>query len=117
LAAIPRQVITVLATGALLRYLLAHSLTCLRFGAVWPIAAWLIRLDFPRIWDWVRRQSWLLNPVLQEIIRCVLLAAGALWLMRGFERATLHGGADALWYGMNLADMVAQVRSGVFPVY
>jgi hypothetical protein len=117
LAAIPRQVVTVLATGALVRYLLAHSLTCLWFAAVWPVAAWLIRLDYPRIWSWGRRQSWLLKPARQEIIRCLFLLATVLWLMRGFERLNVHRGADALWYGMNLADMVEQVRSGIFPVY
>jgi hypothetical protein len=117
LAAIPRQIVTFLATGALLRYLLSHSLTCLWFVAVWPVAAWLMRLDYPRIWAWGQRQNWLLKPGRQEFLRCVVLAAAALWLMRGFERSNIHRGADALWYGMNLADMVEQVRSGVFPVY
>lgn len=117
LAALPRQLASVIVTGALLHYLLSHSLDCLWFGAVWPVAAALIRLDYDRIWKWIGRQHWLLNPRRQELLRVAILAAAALWLMQGFARRSLHGGADALWYAMNLADTVAQVRSGVFPVF
>jgi hypothetical protein len=52
-----------------------------------------------------------------ENIRWGLLLISALWLMRGFARYTLHGTGDALWYGTMLADMVAQTRAGVFPVW
>ena len=52
-----------------------------------------------------------------ENARLTLLLVAALWLMRGFARSTVHGTGDALWYGTMLADMVAQTRAGVFPVW
>ena len=52
-----------------------------------------------------------------ENMRWGLLLISALWLMRGFACSTLHGTHDALWYGTMLADMVAQTRAGVFPVW
>jgi hypothetical protein len=39
------------------------------------------------------------------------------WSLRGFFSVVLHGAGDALWYGMMLADMLEQVRAGVFPVF
>lgn len=57
------------------------------------------------------------TDVFAENVRWGLLLISALWLMRGFARYTLHGTGDALWYGTMLADMVAQTRAGVFPVW
>ncbi len=37
--------------------------------------------------------------------------------LRGFLSTLVQGGGDAGWYGAVLADMVAQVRAGVFPVW
>lgn len=52
-----------------------------------------------------------------ENLRLALLLVAALWLMRGFAQPGLHGTGDARWYGTMLADMVAQTRAGVFPVW
>ena len=57
------------------------------------------------------------TDIFAENMRWGLLGISALWLMRGFARYTLHGAGDALWYGTMLADMVAQTRAGVFPVW
>lgn len=52
-----------------------------------------------------------------ENIRWILL--GVLWvfLFHPFFSAGRHGGGDAVWYSTMLADMIAQVRAGVFPVF
>ncbi len=49
--------------------------------------------------------------------RWILLGMAGLFLLQGLIRATRHGAGDAEWYGAMLADMVAQVRAGVFPVW
>lgn len=49
--------------------------------------------------------------------RWLLLVAAALFLLSGLTRAGMHGGGDARWYGTMLADMIAQTRAGVFPVW
>jgi hypothetical protein len=118
ISAIPRQVAAVVVTGALLRYLLGQPLTSLWFGAIWPFCAYLLRLNHTNVLaGLLRLKNRLLSPVREEVFRIGLLVASALWLTRGFERDTLHGGSDALWYGLNLADALTQVRSGIFPVF
>jgi hypothetical protein len=117
LAALPKRIATVLATGIFLRYLLGSPLDALWFGAVWPISGWLLATDWRRVSGWIRGNPWIQNPVRQEFFRSALLLLCALWLMRGFAGSTLRGAADARWYAMNLADMIAQVRAGVFPVW
>jgi hypothetical protein len=52
-----------------------------------------------------------------EVARWVVVFIVTLWLMRGYATYELSGAGDAQWYGMMLADMVSQVRSGVFPVW
>lgn len=52
-----------------------------------------------------------------EISRWILIGVASLYLLSGFEQTSLHGGGDARWYATMLADMVAQTRSGVFPVW
>jgi hypothetical protein len=136
-AALPRRCAAVLVTAGLLRYVLNQSLSPLLFGVAWPLAAWILALDWPRfarwLWDLLeaararasRRLEanrpaivrWVSDPTLGEALRSTLLLVASLWLMRGFQRPTLHGTGDAYWYGLNLADMVAQVRAGVFPVW
>lgn len=117
LAALPRRAATVLVTGIFLRYLLASPLDMLWFGAVWPVFGWIFATDWHRLSGWIRGNPWIQNPMRQEFFRSALLGVCALWLMRGFAGLTLRGAADARWYAMNLADMIAQVRAGVFPVW
>jgi hypothetical protein len=52
-----------------------------------------------------------------ENIRWILL--GIVWvvLFHPFFQAGRHGAGDAVWYATMLADMVTQVRAGVFPVF
>ena len=116
-AALPHQVASVAASAVLVHYLLGRPLDFLWFGALWPAMAWGMRLDHRKVVAWVLRQDWILIPLKLEVVRIAFLAVSALWLMRGIERSTLHGGADALWYAMNLADAVTQVRSGIFPLF
>ncbi|MDD2762721.1 MAG: hypothetical protein PHE83_01970 [Opitutaceae bacterium] len=52
-----------------------------------------------------------------ENLRWLLLALAGFFLLQGFAEFTLHGAPDARWYGTMLADMVAQTRAGVFPVW
>jgi len=144
LSALPRQAAAVVTTFLLLTFLMPHPLTCLWFGAVWPVAAGLLHVDWtawahrlshgwnqrilPRVgpivrlkdskvFGWISRKTGLTRPGRQELLRIAVLLGAALWLMRGIERPTRHGGADSLWYGLNLADAVAQARAGVFPVF
>jgi hypothetical protein len=56
-------------------------------------------------------------PLRAEIARWILLGLAALCLLNGMTRTSLHGGGDARWYATLLADMVAQTRAGVFPVW
>lgn len=54
---------------------------------------------------------------LGEVARWTVIATLGLWLMRGYSTADLYGAGDAQWYGTMLADAVAQVRAGVFPIW
>jgi hypothetical protein len=111
------MVATLAVTAALLRYLLALPLTCLWFGALWPVCAVFFYLDYAKIQRFGLRLWLRVTPSQQELMRLTLLIGAALWLMRGFERATLQGGSDALWYALNLSDALAQVHAGVFPIF
>ncbi len=52
-----------------------------------------------------------------ELMRWLLVGAAGLWLLRGLGRYALHGSDDALWYGTMLADVVTQLRAGIFPFW
>jgi hypothetical protein len=56
------------------------------------------------------------TPV-QENFRWIFLGAAWVFLFHPFFEAAIHGTPDANWYATMLADMVAQVRAGVFPVF
>jgi hypothetical protein len=116
-SALPRIIAATAVTAALLLYLLAQPLTCLWFAAIWPVCAALFYLDYARIGAFFWRLWLRITPVQKEIMRLGFLCASALWLMRGFQRPTLQGGSDALWYGLNLSDALAQLRAGVFPLF
>jgi len=45
------------------------------------------------------------------------VGTAGLWLMKGYATFTLEGAGDARWYATMLADMLAQVHAGVFPVW
>jgi hypothetical protein len=141
LAAIPRRCAAIAATGLLLRYLLSEGLASLWFGAIWPVVAIaldprsiaraLVQLELagraaarklracvpPGAELWLQTNPWIRSRRLWESVRVLTLLLAALWLLRGFYRVTLSGTADAYWYALNLADTVAQVRAGVFPVW
>ncbi len=53
----------------------------------------------------------------REAARWLVVAVAGFWLLRGYANYNLNGAGDAHWYGMMLADMLAQVRLGVFPVW
>jgi hypothetical protein len=115
---VARKIAIVALTGCLLRFWLNAPLLPLWFGAFWLVlplapAAGRRAVRTARAFG----PAVLGGPLRQEVLRCALLAAGTLWLMRGFVRRTLNGTDDALWYATMLADMVAQVRAGVFPVW
>src|ERR1700690_2480658 len=84
-AAAPRRLGTVAACAVLLHYFLAQPLGSLWFGAVWPVAGWLVGMDWPplmsRCGSGLRRAiRWISNPTLQEFARALILVAVALWL-------------------------------------
>ena len=54
---------------------------------------------------------------LVENFRWITLGAVGLVLFRPFLQAGVHGTGDALWYGTMLADLMAQLHAGVFPVW
>jgi hypothetical protein len=118
LAGAPRIAIAVGVSGVVLHFWLIQPLGVLWFGVAWPLVAFVLRLDWPRIATWIsRRFPSLSHPVRGEFARCALLLVIALFLMMGFEGRTLQGTSDAYWYALNLADMTAQVRAGIFPVF
>lgn len=57
------------------------------------------------------------NPDWGEAARRVAVAAAAAFLLSALPGSAPHGGGDSVWYGTMLADMVAQTRAGVFPVW
>ncbi|HEY5078586.1 MAG TPA: hypothetical protein VII43_02020, partial [Opitutaceae bacterium] len=117
LAALPRIAGAVVLSGGVLHFWLNRPVDVLWFGAAWPAIACLMRMDWPAIALWGFRRRWVRPVIKSEILRCAFLLAAALFLMLGFARRTLHGTPDAYWYALNLADMVSQVRAGVFPVF
>ncbi len=52
-----------------------------------------------------------------EGFRWIVVAVVGFWLMRGYASYDVKGAGDSRWYGMMLADMLAQVHAGVFPVW
>jgi hypothetical protein len=52
-----------------------------------------------------------------ENCRWIVLGVAWVFLMRPFFSVVLQGTPDAAWYGTMMADMLAQVRAGVFPVF
>jgi hypothetical protein len=54
---------------------------------------------------------------LGESCRLLVVMAGGLWLMRSFLSPAFYGAEDARTYANMTADMQAQVRAGVFPVF
>lgn len=52
-----------------------------------------------------------------EVIRWILLAGTAMWLLRIHYFPGGVGAGDTYWYTMMLADFVTQLRSGQFPVW
>jgi hypothetical protein len=137
-AAAVRKAGIVVLTGLSLRYWLAVPLTPLWFGVFWFLfpfafrgAVALARAIKQGPWSRLkefdlaafRKKARVLGafiaggPNRQEFERCVILAGGTLFLMRGFASTALNGTDDALWYATMLADTVAQVRHGVFPIW
>lgn len=53
----------------------------------------------------------------QEDLRIVSLPVLAVWLFRPFLTSAFFGGVDARSYGYGMADVLAQARAGVFPVF
>ena len=52
-----------------------------------------------------------------ENLRWLVLLGSGWLLLHPFLRPSVHGTGDSLWYATMLADMMAQVRSGEFPVF
>jgi hypothetical protein len=52
-----------------------------------------------------------------ENVRWMTLGAAWVYMMHPFFQVVVHGTPDATWYAMMLADTLAQLRAGVFPVY
>ena len=117
LAALPRVAVAVVLAGGVLHFWLNRPVGVLWFGAAWPAIACLMRMDWEAIGLWISGRRWFPSVAGSEVVRCAVLLAAALLLMVGFARRTLHGTPDAYWYALNLADMVAQVRAGIFPVF
>ncbi len=107
--ALPRRLCALVATGGLLAFVLNRPLGCLWFAALWPVLAWAL------VFDWGRLR--IRSPAANEALRIGFLGVSALWLLRGFANPNLNGTPDAQWYGTMLADLVAQERAGVFPVW
>lgn len=52
-----------------------------------------------------------------ESLRLAIVVAVSVFLYQPLAYTTLHGTGDALWYATMLADMLEQVRHGIFPVW
>jgi hypothetical protein len=113
-----RKIAIVAATAILLHYGSSASLKTLWFGPLWVAFALIVSARKPILNAIVAYAPRIMGgPIRREFIRCTLLTGSTLWLMRGFERPTLNGTDDALWYATMLADAVAQARSGIFPLW
>ncbi|MBI5426087.1 MAG: hypothetical protein HZA32_18595 [Opitutae bacterium] len=62
-------------------------------------------------------KSLLPSPSNSEAKRWLFLAAIAAWLLHPFATGRMIGTGDALWYAQMLADFVAQIQAGHFPVF
>jgi hypothetical protein len=80
------------------------------FGAACAGLAWLQRS--------VYFGAWAGGPARPaEILRWVAVGTAATMVMLPFYRDALIGGGDGYWYAIMLSDFIAQLRSGVFPVW
>jgi hypothetical protein len=52
-----------------------------------------------------------------ENLRRCTLAACVFWIAQPYATHALLGGGDALWYANTLADFLAQIKAGIFPVF
>jgi len=80
------------------------------FGAACAGLVWLQRSVYFGAWGGGPGQP-------AEIIRWVAVGAAGTMVMLPFYRDALIGGGDGYWYAIMLADFIAQLRSGTFPVW
>jgi len=80
------------------------------FGSATAVLCLAFRLLF-----WAVRSAWPNQPM--EIFRWLAVAAAGTALMLPYYGRQQTGSGDAYWYVIMLADLVAQLRHGVFPVW
>ena len=68
-----------------------------------------------RLCFWAARATWPGQPL--EILRWLAMAGAAFVLLLPYYGRRGFGSGDVYWYVVMLADMVTQVRHGVFPVW
>src|SRR6185312_9568491 len=115
-ARLPVLAVTGAAAWALLVLALGLPATALTFVPIWLMLEAAYRVAWLRHGGWV--MAWAHRPGAgQENLRRLSVGAAALFLLRGYLRRTLEGGGDSGWYATMLADVVAQTRAGIFPVW
>lgn len=121
LTGLPRRAGSFALVAVLFLFLFSLPARSLWFGPGWLALVLAVEWDWApllarlkRVSEWIERNR---NPRAEGALRALLVVLLPLWLMRGFLSTLVQGGGDAGWYGAVLADMVAQVRAGVFPVW
>jgi hypothetical protein len=121
LAGLPRRAGCFAVAALLFLFLFSLPPRSLWFGPAWLVLILAVEWDWApqvarmkRAGEWIERNR---NPRAEGALRALLVVLVPVWLMRGFLSTLIQGGGDAGWYGAVLADMVAQVRAGVFPVW
>ena len=79
-------------------------------GAASAGLAWLQRAVYFGAWARPPAQPW-------EMLRWLAVGAAGTFVMLPFYHSGSIGAGDAHWYAIMLADFIAQLRAGVFPVW
>jgi len=108
---------------------LGSLIIVLLIGARWLDAPWQVGQAVGAVWVGIAltlyrwrletsaREHPQMNAAAAENLRWITLAGAGVVLLHPFLIPSLHGTGDALWYETMLADMMAQIHAGVFPVF
>jgi hypothetical protein len=84
-------------------------------GALWFVLAAGLLVAICHLCHRAAQNAWPSHPL--EILRWVLLGAGTVWLMSPLYSDGSLGSGDSYWYTVMMADFVAQLRHGIFPIW
>jgi hypothetical protein len=133
LAAVPRRLVTLAVSAALLRYFLSLPLGYLWYGVLWPCAAWFLTAYPGAVAKAAAAGGWLMNMAIRnarrgtgrlsqspracEALRMLAATLAGLLALTGFLHNGIIGGGDGAWYTAVVADYLQQWRTGHWPVF